>query len=224
VTGLLVALASVLQGPLDEGTLLVRDDTAEVAREAFRISSSRVGPGAAGWKLTATVRYDRSRPVIVLNPIVELGIDSLPLSLEFNVADPREPLRILGQLVRGRFVVRLLGQRTERAREFPAAPPPPVVLLDDSVFALYLPVAWHATAGGTSVTAIFPRVGRREVLTVQDLGVQPTTLNHDRASLRHVTVSGGLNQLVHVWLGPDGRLVKVEVPSRRFNAERAPAS
>jgi len=223
VTGLLVALSALyLQGPVDEGTLLVRDDTAEIAREAFRIASARVGPGAPGWKLAATVRYDRSRPVIVLNPIVELGIDSLPVSLEFNVADPREPLRILGQLVRGRFVVRQLGQRTERAREFPAAPP--VVVLDDSVFALYLPVAWQATARSVSVTAIFPRAGRREVLTLQDLGIQPTTLNRDAASLRHVTVSGGANRLVHLWLGPDGRLLKVEVPSRRLSAERAPAS
>jgi hypothetical protein len=223
VTSLLVALcAASLQGPADEGTLLVRDDTAEIAREAFRISSGRVGPGAPGWKLAVTVRYDRSRPVIVLNPIVELGIDSLPVSLEFNVADPREPLRILGQLVRGRFVVRLLGQRTERAREFPAAPP--VVLLDDSVFALYLPAAWQATGRSAQVTAIFPRAGRREVLTVQDLGMQSTTLNRAPASLRHITVSGGANRLVHLWLGPEGKLLKVEVPSRRLSVERAPAS
>lgn len=221
MTSLVIALSACLQGAADEGTLLVRDDTAEIAREAFRISSARVGPGSPGWKLAATVRYDRSRPVIVLNPIVELGIDSLPVSLEFNVADPREPLRILGQLVRGRFVVRLLGQRTERAREFPATPP--VVLLDDSVFALYLPVAWQAT-GSVLVTAIFPRAGRREVLTVQDLGPQPTTLNRDPASLRHVTVSGGANRLVHLWLGAEGKLLKVEIPSRRLSAERAPAS
>lgn len=227
MTGLLVALAAVgLQGPppLDEGTLLLRDDTAEIAREAFRISSARVGPGTPGWKLAATVRYDRSRPVIVLNPIVEVGTDSMPVSLEFNVADPREPLRILGQLARGRFMVRILGQRTERAREFPAAPPPPVVVLDDSVFALYLPVAWQATGPGAQVTAIFPRAGRREVLTVQDLGVQPTTLNGDPVSLRHVTVTGGLNRLVHLWVGPDRRLLKVDIPSRRLSAERTPAS
>ena len=66
--------------------------------------------------------------------------------------------------------------------------------------------------------------GRRDVLTVQDLGMQSTTLNRDPASLRHITVSGGENRLVHVWLGADGRLAKVEVPSRRLVVERAPAS
>jgi hypothetical protein len=221
VTSLLLTLL-VLQSPMDEGTLVVREDTVEIAREAFRLTAVRTGAGVTRWTLASTIRYDRSRPVVVLDPIVELGPDSSPVSLEYTVADPREPLRILGQLTRGRFVVRLLGRRTERAREFPA--PPPAGVVDDSVYALYLPVAWQGRPRPVTVTAVFPRAGRREVLTVQDLGVQPTTLNRDPASLRHVTVTGGESRLVHVWLGADGRLAKVEIPSRRLVAERAPAS
>jgi len=184
-----------LQAPLDEGTLLVRQDTAEIGREAFRLSAAR---GGSGWTLASTVRYDRNRPIVVLNPILEIGADSLPASLEFSVADPRDPLRILGQLARGRFTVRLLGRRTERAREFPASGR--VVVLDDSVFALYLLAAWHAGPSPVPVTAIFARSGRRELLVVQDQGVEATTVNRDPASLRHVTVTGGANQLVHLWL------------------------
>ena len=155
------------------------------------------------------------------SPIVELGPDSSPVSLEYTVADPREPMRILGQFARGRFVVRMLGRRTERAREFPA--PPPAVVLDDSVFALYLPVAWLSRARPAQVTAVFPRAGRRELLVVQDLGIEPTTLNRDPADLRHITVTGGENRLVHVWLGAEGRLAKVEIPSRGLVAARQPA-
>jgi len=221
VTALLLALL-VLQSPVDEGSLIVREDTVEIAREAFRLTAVRTGAGGTRWTLATTIRYDRSRPVVVLDPIVELGPDSSPVSLEYTVADPREPLRILGQLTRGRFVVRLLGRRTERAREFPA--PPPTAVVDDSVFALYLPVAWQGRPRPVTVTAVFPRAGRREVLTVQDQGIQSTTLNRDPAELRHVTVAGGENRLVHLWLGADGRLAKVEVPSRRLVAERAPAS
>jgi hypothetical protein len=218
MTSLFLALLA-LQAPLDEGTFLIRQDTAEIGREAFRLAAAR---GGGGWTLTATVRFDRSRPIVVLNPILEIGADSLPTSLELSVADPREPLRILGQLSRGRFTVRLLGRLTERAREFPA--PPPVVVLDDSVFVLYLLAAWHAGPSPVSVTAIFPRAGHREVVVVQDLGVEATTLNRDPASLRHVTVTGGPNQLVHLWLDRSGRLIKVVVPSRRLAAERAPTS
>jgi len=217
---LLVLLA--LQGPVDEGTLVVREDTLEIARETFRLTAVRTGAGVTRWKLAATIRYDRTRPVVVLDPIVELGPDSSPVSLEYTVADPREPLRILGQLTRGRFVVRLLGRRTERAREFPA--PPPAAVVDDSVFALYLPVAWQGRPQPVTVTCVFPRAGRRELLTVQDLGVESTTLNRDPAALRHITVTGGENRVIHLWLAADGRLAKVEVPSRRLVAERAPAS
>ena len=209
----------VLQAPLDEGTFLIRQDTAEIGREAFRLTAAR---GGAGWTLASTVRFDRARPIVVLNPILEIGADSLPASLEFSVADPREPLRILGQLSRGRFTVRLLGRLTERAREFPA--PAPVVVLDDSVFVLYLLAAWRAAPSPISVTAIFPRGGRREVVVVQDLGVGATTVNRTAASLRHVTVTGGPQREVQLWLDRAGRLLKVEVPSRRLTAERAPAS
>ncbi len=218
MSALLLALLA-LQAPLDEGTLLVRQDTAEIGREAFRLSGAR---GGSGWTLASTVRYDRNRPIVVLNPILEIGADSLPASLEFSVADPRDPLRILGQLARGRFTVRLLGRRTERAREFPASGH--VVVLDDSVFALYLLAAWHAGPSPVPVTAIFARSGRRELLVVQDQGVEATTVNRDPASLRHVTVTGGANQLVHLWLDRAGRLLKVEVPASRLTAERAPAS
>ncbi len=212
MTALLLVLLA-LQNPVDEGTLVVREDTVEIAREAFRLTAVRTGAGVTRWKLATTIRYDRTRPVVVLDPIVELGPDSSPVSLE---------LRILGALTRGRFVVRLLGRRTERAREFPATPPTAVV--DDSVFALYLPVAWQGRPQPVTVTAVFPRAGRRELLTVQDLGIESTTLNRDPAALRHITVTGGENRVVHLWLAADGRLAKVEVPSRRIVAERAPAS
>ena len=218
MTALLLTLLA-LQAPLDEGTFLIRQDTAEIGREAFRLTAAR---GGAGWTLASTVRYDRSRPIVVLNPILEIGADSLPASLEFSVADPREPLRVLGQLSHGRFTVRLLGRLTERAREFPA--PAPVVVLDDSVFVLYLLAAWRAAPSPISVTAIFPRGGHREVVVVQDLGVGATTVNRTAASLRHVTVTGGPQREVQLWLDRAGRLLKVEVPSRRLTAERAPAS
>jgi hypothetical protein len=211
MTAALLALLA-LQTPVDEGTLVVREDTVVIAREAFRLSTVRTGGGATRWTLATTIRYDRSRPVVVLDPIVELGPDSNPASLEYTVADPREPLRILGQLTRGRFTVRLLGRRTERAREFPA--PPPSAVLDDSVFALYLPAAWQGRSRPVSVTGVFPRGGRRELLMVQDSGGE--------VPLRHITISGGENRLVHLWLQADGRLAKVEIPSRHLVAERAP--
>src|SRR5256886_9552145 len=167
MTTLWLALAVLQgQGPVDEGTLLVRQDTVDFAREAFGLTPARATPG--GWTLATTVRYDRSGRVIVLDPIVELGPDSVGTTLEYPVADPREPMRILGQFTRGRFVVRMLGRRTERPRAYPT--PPPAAVLDDSVFALYLPVAWLRRPQPVQDTAVFPLAGRREPCAAQDLG------------------------------------------------------
>jgi hypothetical protein len=214
VTSLLLVLA--LQGQLlDDGTLVVRQDTVEVAREAFKLASGRISNGRIGWTLSSAVRYDRVRPVITLAPILEVCCDTLPFTLQDAVADPR----ILGEFRGGRFTVRLLSRTTERAREFPANGS--TVVLDDSVFALYVFVVWRATPEPLTLTAIVPRGLRREQIVVQDHGTEATPVNRDAVTLRHVTVSGGANQLVHVWVDPAGRLMKVAIPSRDLTVERA---
>jgi len=216
----LLALA-LLQAPLDEGAFLVREDTLEVARESFRLRQGRLARGGTGWTLSTAIRYDRARPVVMLSPILEVSADTLPATLQYDVADPREPVRILGELGRGRFTVRVVARTTERAREFPAGGRP--VVLDDSVFALYLFAAWRAAEASGALTAIVPRGLRRETVQVQDQGLASTILNGHPTALRHVTVSGGANGVVHLWLDAAGRLMKVEIPSRRLTAERVPA-
>ncbi len=215
----LLALA-LLQAPLDEGTFVVREDTVEVAREAFRLNHGRLARGGIGWTLATTIRYDRTRPVVVLAPILDVTVDTLPATLQYDVADPRQPVRILGELGRGRFTVRFVARTTERAREFPAGGRP--VVLDDSVFALYLFAAWRAAVQPSELTAIVPRGLRRDALQVQDLGLAPTTVHRAPVNLRHITLTGGPNQVVHLWLDGSARLIKVEIPSRRLSAERAP--
>ena len=220
MTACLLVLA-LLQGgarsPLDEGVLVVRVDTLEVARESFRLSHGRLSRGGQGWTLATTIRYDRARPVVVLAPILEVNGDTLPATLQYDVADPRQPSRILGELGRGRFTVRVVARASERAREFPIGPR--AVVLDDSVFATYLFAAWRAAADPAGLTAIFPRALRRETVQIQDLGQATTSLNRDPARLRHITISGG-QETVHLWLDAAGRLMKVEIPSRRLSAER----
>ncbi len=214
----LLVLAA-LQAPLDEGTFVVREDTVEVARESFRLVHGRLARGGIGWTLATTIRYDRTRPVVVLSPILDVTADTLPATLQYDVADPRQPVRILGELGPGRFTVRFVARTTERAREFPAGGRP--VVLDDSVFALYVFAAWRAAGQPGQLAAIVPRGLRREAVEIQDQGLVPTTLNHSPVTLRHITIAGGPNQLVHLWLDPNARLMKVEIPSRRLTAERA---
>ena len=208
--------------PVDEGVLVVRADTLEVGRESFRLSQGRLSRGETGWTLATTIRYDRARPVIVLAPILEVNADTMPATLQYDIADPRQPSRILGELGRGRLTIRLVARATERAREF--ATGSRAVVLDDSVFALYLFAAWRATSAVSPLTAIYPRALRRETVEIADLGFASTTLNRDPARLRHITVTGEPSGTVHVWLDDRGRLMKVEIPSRGLVAERLAGS
>jgi hypothetical protein len=219
VNALLLLLATLqTQAPLDEGTFIVRRDTDEIAREEFRLVTAR----PAGWSLGASARYDHGRPQAVLTPILTLGPDSVPVTLQFDVADPGQQMRILGQAGRGRFTLRYLAHGSERARELAAGPN--TVVLDDSVFALYTFVAWRAGATPVTLTAIFPRGARRETLVVQDRGPEATVLNRDAATLRHIVVTGGSAGPVDLWLDPRGRLVKLQFPDRQLVVERLPAS
>ena len=181
-------------------------------------SHGRLSRGDAGWTLATTIRYDRARPVVVLAPILEVNGDTMPATLQYDVADPRQPSRILGELGRGRFTVRLVARATERAREFPTGQR--AVVLDDSVFAPYVFAAWRATSEPSTLTAIFPRGLRRAAVQVRDLGAAATTLNRDPARLRHITLGGEGQEPVSLWLDENGRLMKVEIPSRRLTAER----
>src|SRR5260370_38830516 len=115
-------------------------------------------------------------------------------------------------------MARRLGGRPDRAAEFPA--PLPAALLDASVYVLYPPVAWLARArsGPVPVTALFPPAGRRERLSVLDLGVEAPTPNRDPAALRHITATGGENRLVQAGGAAAGRVAKVEIPSAQPEA------
>ena len=190
----MIALAAVLAlapaqapgVPLDEGTLVVRVDTQEVARETFRLVARRADGGTAGWVLAATARYAGGRRPVVLAPVLELAPDSEPGALAYQVGANGATLRITGQPGPGRYTLRYLAPGLERARELPAGPRS--VVVDDSVFAPFLFVAWRADTIPTIVTGIFPREPRRAILTVTDLGLARTTLNRDPATLRHVLV------------------------------------
>src|SRR5260370_33767769 len=122
-----------------------------MAREEFRLFAGRP---AGGWSLAATTRYGPGAPAIVLAPTLEPAADSTPLALEYAVGDPRDPVRILGQAGRGRFTLRFLGLARERAREGAAAPN--MVVLDDSVFALYVFGPRLARPAPGTTTAILP--------------------------------------------------------------------
>jgi hypothetical protein len=206
------------QTPVDDGVLVIRHDTVTVARETFHVVAGRPGAGTAGWTLSASVRYDLARPVASFAPILELGADTEPRALQFDIDGAQGPSRILGQAGRRRFTLRYLSHAREAARELPAGER--TVVVDDSVLSFYVVAAWRATPAGTPLTTLYPRDGRREQRTARDLGTRTVLVRGAPTSLRHVVVEGGADGRVDVWTGPAGRLERVEIPSAGIVAER----
>jgi hypothetical protein len=215
-------LAAQTPADREERTLVVYSDTLEVAREAYALGPARLPGGSPGWVLSATARYAKDRPVVVFSPTLEIGADSVPVSLQFDVANPREPSRVLGQLGRNRFSLRILSRDLERAREFPVRSP--FVILDDDILSFYEVAAWFGGPSSVEVIAIFARVGRREVLTLVESGTGPVSVRGRTVEARHLTLVGGVNQLVHVWVDAAGRLARVAIPSRKLVAESEPTN
>lgn len=223
MTAALLATLLLAQGAgptLDEATLMVRVDTQEVARESFRLLNRHVTDSTSGWLLASRIRWTTSPPTSFA-PVLAVGPDTTPGALEYEVAANGAVQRITGQPGLGRYTLRYVAPGIERAREL-ARGDDPLVILDDSVFAPLLVASWRASVTPTRLTAIYPRSARRLALTVTDLGLGETTLNRDRATLRHVLIAGGDLGPIHVWLSSDGRLMKVEVPARGMLAERLP--
>jgi hypothetical protein len=80
-----------------------------------------------------------------------------------------------------------------------------VVLLDDSVFALYHPVAELATVAGRTLTAIFPRSGKRATFTAR-------RESGSAGGAGRVTLSGDITGTLVTDAG--GRLERLEFPGR----------
>jgi hypothetical protein len=200
-------LAIALPQVADSGILVIRQDSTLVARESFHTSPD---PTSGGWILDANVRYDRSRPVVQLVPIVQIGPDTSAVKVQFDAGDPGAPLHILGQLGRHRFTLRYVSRNQERARELPD--PGRAVIVDDSVFSLFTPIAWLLRGGAGRVAAIFPRPGVAETWTVRDEGLI--------SGLRLVSVESPRLGTIRVWMDTAGRLAKVEIPRLHMSAER----
>lgn len=213
-----ILLVLALPQVADSGVLVIRQDSTLIARESFHTSPD---PTSGGWILDANVRYDRSRPVVQLTPIVQVGSDLAAVKVQFDVGDPGAPLHILGQIGRHRFTLRYVSRSDERARELPD--PGRAVVVDDSVFSLFTPVAWLVRGGAGTVSAIFPRPGVAETWTVRDEGLVSASPGGGEGAdtrLRLISVESPRLGTIRIWMDAAGRLAKVEIARLHLSAER----
>lgn len=160
---LLPALPAAAQEPL-ETKLVVMQGGQEIGREEFTLRPTRAR-GLPGSTIIAAARYPSINPTTRLAATLERTPDLALAKFQLDVESAGQVTVILAAGSGARLIVRTVAKGSESGRELPGGPD--VVLLDDAVFSLYHPVAELATPAGRTLTAIFPRSGKRATFTAR---------------------------------------------------------
>ncbi len=213
--GALLLAADPVQGPvLDAGTFVISRAGAVVGREEFTVRRGR-STAPDGYTITATAAYPPASPTVTLAPVLELGPDSLPVQVQFDVFGDGQA-RVYARFAPHRITLRVVRPGGESARELPATGR--TLVVDDSVFALY---AIRPTPGLLQVMA--PRTGARLSAELLERGTERTTLQGVTHPLAHWVLRLGPEER-HLWYDEAGRLMRVDLPALSLSAERTSAA
>jgi len=198
---LLPVLPAAAQEQL-ETKLVVTQGGKEIGREEFTLRQTRAR-GLPGTTIIAAARYPATGPTTRLAATLERTPDSALAKFQLDVESAGAVTVILAAGSGARLIVRTVAKGSESGRELPGGPD--VVLLDDSVFALYHPVAELATPAVRTLTAIFPRSGKRATFTAR-------RESGSAGGAGRVTLSGDI--IGTLVTDASGRLESLDFPTR----------
>lgn len=198
---------------LDRGRFVIRAEGSIVGEETFRIRRLPL-PDGAGFSIQTTASYPPDGPAST-TAVVELGPDSLPITVQLDAGPSR---RVIARIGERRMTVRTVTTSSETAREYPA--PARLIVMDDSLFAPY------AVLPGVRPGAVMlfsPRDGTRTSGALTAAGSGETQVAGRTVTLKHFILRTA-GATIDLWFDDDGRLMKVAHVPDGLDAERAPAS
>ena len=191
---------------LDQGTLTVRVGEVEVAREQFMLTPGRRG-GLTGSNLRATASYPGVRPRTQYTAILERNAAQTLAAFQVERGGDA-PERTVAELSRDRLTVRTAAPARETAREYPGGAD--LVVLDDSVYSLWLAVADLATEAGAQLRVVYPRTGWR--------GRVVATRQRIPDGVPGISLSGDIEG--RILLDADGRFSGLILPAKKVEVLR----
>lgn len=205
---MLHALPAAAQEPL-ETKLVVTQGGQEIGREEFTLRPTRAR-GLPGTTIIAAARYPSTAPTTRLAATLERTPEPALAKFQLDVESAGAVTIILAAGSGARLIVRTVAKGSESGRELPGGPD--VVLLDDAVFSLYCAVADLATPAGRTLTAIFPRTGKRATFTARRESGGP-------GSPGRISLSGDITGTLAT--DAQGRLERLDLPARNTVVTRA---
>jgi len=187
------------QAANDRGVFTIQRGETPLGREEFSIQPGADG-SSGGTTLASLARYPATGPKVQIQAMLERNAAGAVVALQMDTRQPAGLNRVYGAALKDNLTIRQTSPTAESVREYPRATG--IVILDDSVFALYQVVAARATADGARLPVLFPRSGRRGQLTatrsdpttVDLTGVVAGTLTLDASGrLMSVLLSDGVS-------------------------------
>jgi hypothetical protein len=181
------------QQPFDN-VLSIQQGGKETGREEYSIQR---GSGSGPTVIRAQARYPATSPTLQIGVTEERSPTAGIAKFELDVQAPEGNIVILAAGSGARLIVRSVTKGSEAGRELPGGRD--LILLDEGVYSLYLPLVDAATPSGARLTAIFPRSGRRATLVARREpgpgGAVRIQLNGDVAGTLTVDAQGRLQRL-----------------------------
>ena len=200
----------------DSGTFTLTRNGKEIGRETFSIQ--RTGSGA-DMRIVATATTElrsASGTIKMSSRLGASGAGAVISGYQIKVSGAvEEEVRITTS--GRRFQAYIETGRGEEVREFRASPN--AILLDEGVSYLYALLGPRSVGGHASVPVLMPRSGKRLMMTLSTPVSETTRIAGRTVEARKVTLEGE-GEVYQVWLDDRGRLLRVEVPSSGFRAER----
>jgi hypothetical protein len=198
----------------DQAVLSIKVAGREIGHETFLIRPARPGR-PVGDSIVTVARYPETRPELTVQGVLQLSTTGAPLTFALDYQNRRQPETILVSVSKSRVTLRRVARGAESARELPGGDP--IVLLDDSLFATYLPLAGLASNGPRTVTAIFPHTTQRAALTVTRTSL---TTPRENGAITVIEFTGDL--VGRLYLDSAGRFISLEIPARKLEVSRLP--
>lgn len=208
---LLAPSVAAAQRPLvDEGTLLVSRDGAQIGRESFRVQVAENGryltatsqASFGGVRVTPALSVDSASGTPVLYRVERRAPDT-----------GIERLQATGRPGRLSTVAQRAGGEAAKEYVFSGN----VVILEEDVYHHYAMLTLTGRTG--TVAVVVPRRAEQRQATIVDKGSDQIRIGGRSVSARHLTLLVG-SEAHELWVDASGRLLKVAIPSRSVEAVR----
>lgn len=199
---------------VDEGTFAVTLAGGVTGTERFTIRRAGVGDDAI---VIANAVIETRGPggTVELRPLLEVTpLDDASSNYQLKVSGA-ESAELSVRLAGRRYVARIQTGAGEEEREYLARPGTRIVEEGAAHHYYFL----RSVRVGASVPVIEPRTRRQLQLTVSAVSDEDVRMGASTVPGRKVTFSAG-GDVRHAWYDVQGRLLRVEIPSTGYTAQR----